>query len=199
MPRTQALLRTHTHLGPGSGRFTRKRVSCHAQAPIQGGVRLNPLWQTPLHARLARPWPEHAAPHSSPLFALRPRSTWVSKPANGSPGREAQRGGAPGPACAQGSPVRCGCARCRQARPAAVVCARTHTSTRVQRCLRSAHTQLAQLPYPPAPPPTRPPFVTCDLSFQRSFGQLKIVNRPTPQTSALFSGPHGLSRSLGTS
>ena len=57
----------------------------------------------------------------------------------------------------------------------------------------------AQLPYPPAPPPTRPPFVTCDLSFQRSFGQLKIVNRPTPQTSDLFSGPHGLSGSLGTS
>ena len=96
------------------------------------------------------------------------------------------------PACAQGSPVRCGCARCRQARPAAVVRARTHTSTRAQRCLRSAHTQLAQLPYPQAPPPSRPP-------FQHSFGQLKIVNRPTPQTSALFSGPHGLSGSLGTS
>ena len=79
-------------------------------------------------------------------------SKHLGKPANGSPGREAQRGGAPGPACAQGSPVRCGCARCRQARPAAVVRARTHTSTRAQRCLRSAHTQLAQLPYPPAPP-----------------------------------------------
>ena len=92
----------------------------------------------------------------------------------------------------QGSPVRCGCARCSQARPAAVVRARTHTSTRAQRCLRSAHTQLAQLPYPPAPP--RPV-----LPFQHSFGQLKIVNRPTPQTSALFSGPHGLSGSLGTS
>jgi hypothetical protein len=126
-------------------------------------------------------------------------SKHLGKPANCSPGREAQRGGAPGPACLQGSPVRCGCARCRQARPAAVVRARTHTSTRAQRCLRSAHTQLAQLPYPPAPPPTRPPFVTCDLSFQRSFGQLKIVNRPTPQSSALFSGPHGLSGSLGTS
>ena len=61
-----------------------------------------------------------------------------------------------------------------------VVSAHTHTSTRAQRCLRSAHTQLAQMPYPPAPPPPRPPFVTCDLSFQRSFGQLKIVNRPTP-------------------
>jgi hypothetical protein len=54
--------------------------------------------------------------------------------------------------CAQGSPGRCGCARCRQARPAAVVRARTHTSIRAQRHLRSAHTQLAQLPYPPAPP-----------------------------------------------
>jgi hypothetical protein len=73
--------------------------------------------------------------------------------------------------CAQGSQGRCGCAQCRQARPAAVVCARTHTSTHVQRCasthtqapvrtrthtstraqrrLREAHTQLAQLPYPP--------------------------------------------------
>ena len=94
----------------------------------------------------------------------------MGKSANGSPGREAQRGGAPGPACAQGSPVRCGCARCRQVRPAAVVRAHTHTSTRAQRCLRSAHTQLAQLPYPPAPPPPRPP-------FQHSFGQLKIVNQ----------------------
>ena len=140
--------------------------------------------------RRTLPWPAHAAPRSSPLFAPRPRSTWI--PANGSPGREAQRGGAAGPACAQGWPVRCGGARCRQARPAAVVRAHTHTSTRAQRCLRSAHTQLAQLPYPPAPPPPR-------LPFQRSFGQLKIVNRPTPQTSALFSGPHGLRGSLGTS
>ena len=119
-------------------------------------------------------------------------SKHLGKPANCLPGREAQRGGAPGPVCAQGSPVRGGCARCRQARPAAVVRAHTHTSTRAQRCLRSAHTQLAQLPYPPDPPPPRPP-------FQHSFGQLKIVNRPTPQTSALFSGPHGLSGSLGTS
>ncbi len=121
-----------------------------------------------------------------------PSSKHLDKPANCSPGREAQRGGVAGPACAQGSQVRCGCAQCRQARPAAVVRVRTHTSTRAQRCLRSAHTQLAQLPYPLAPPQTRPP-------FQHSFGQLKIVNRPTPQTSALFSGPHGLSGSLGTS
>jgi hypothetical protein len=34
--------------------------------------------------------------------------------------------------CAQGSPGRCGCARCRQARPAAVVRAHTHTSTRAR-------------------------------------------------------------------
>ena len=119
-------------------------------------------------------------------------SKHLGKPANGSSGREAQRGGAAGPACAQGLPVRCGCARYRQVRPAAVVRARTHTNTYAQRCLWSVHTQLAQLPYPPDPPPTRPP-------FQHSFGQLKIVNRPTPQTSSLFSGPHGLSGSLGTS
>jgi hypothetical protein len=43
-------------------------------------------------------------------------------------------------------------------RPAVVVRARTHTSTRAQRCLRSVHTQLAQLSYPPAPFQTRPPF-----------------------------------------
>jgi len=35
LPLTQALLRTHTHLGPGSGRLTRKRVSCHAQATTE--------------------------------------------------------------------------------------------------------------------------------------------------------------------
>ena len=110
----------------------------------------------------------------------------LGKPANGSPGRESQRGGAAGPACAQGSPVRCGYARCRQARHTAVVRAHTHTSTRAQRCLRSAHTQLAQLPYPPAPPPPSPP-------FQHSFGQLKIVNRPTPTNFGLvFRSPRTL-------
>ena len=163
--------------------------------PGGGGLEQYPF-ESPLCARLARPCPAHAVPRSSPLFAPIPRSTWVSL-------RTARQVVTPNVeelrVCAQGSPVRCGCARCRQARPAAVVRAHTHTSTRAQRCLRSAHTQLAQLPYPPDPPPTCPPFVTCDLSFQRSFGQLKIVNRPTPQTSALFSGPHGLSGSLGTS
>jgi hypothetical protein len=187
LPRTQALLRTHTHLGPGSGQLTLKRVSCHAQ----GGVPTRHSVSTPPWGGGPRPARARAAPAQLTSFCPAP-SKHLGKPANGSPGREAQRGGAPGPACAQGSPVRCGCARCRQARPAAVVRARTHTSTRAQRCLRSAHTQLAQLPYPPAPPPPR-------LPFQRSFGQLKIVNRPTPQTSALFSGPHGLSGSLGTS
>ena len=160
-----------------------------------GGTRRRPIRVTPprtTRAALAGA----RCPAQLTSFCPAP-SKHLGKPANGSPGREAQRGGAPGPACAQGSPVRCGCARCRQARPAAVVRARTHTSTRAQRCLRSAHTQLAQLPYPPAPPPPR-------LPFQRSFGQLKIVNRPTPQTSALFSGPptqshKKLSGSLGTS
>jgi len=155
-----------------------------------GGTRRRPIRVTPprtTRAALAGA----RCPVQLTSFCSAP-SKHLDKPANGSPGREAQRGGAAGPACAQGSPVRCGCARCRQARPAAVVRAHTHTSTRAQRCLRSAHTQLAQLPYPPAPPPPR-------LPFQHSFGQLKIVNCPTPQTSALFSGPHGLSGSLGTS
>jgi hypothetical protein len=187
LPRTQALLRTHTHLGPGSGRLTLKRVSCHAQ----GGGADQALGRPPPLGGATAPSTRPRSPAQHTSFCPAP-SKHLGKPANGSPGREAQRGGAPGPACAQGPPVRCGCARCRQARPAAVVRAHTHTSTRAQRCLRSAHTQLAQLPYPPAPPPPR-------LPFQRSFGQLKIVNRPTPQTSALFSGPHGLSGSLGTS
>jgi hypothetical protein len=192
LPRTQALLRTHTHLGPGSGRLTLKRVSCHAQGgvPTRHSVGTPPWGGPPLPAR-ARAAPRPRSPAQLTSFCPAP-SKHLGKPANCSPGREAQRGRAPGPACAQGSPVRCGCARCRQARPAAVVRAHTHTSTRAQRCLRSAHTQLAQLPYPPAPPPPR-------LPFQHSFGQLKIVNCPTPQTSALFSGPHGLSGSLGTS
>ena len=154
--------------------------------PYRGDVRLNHLWRTPLRERLARPWSVHAAPRSSLLFAPLPRSTWVSL-------RTARQvvkpncGGAAGPACPQGLPVRCGCARYRQVRPAAVVRARTHTNTYAQRCLWSVHTQLAQLPYPPDPPPTRPP-------FQHSFGQLKIVNRPTPQSSALFQSDWQLPR-----
>ena len=35
-------------------------------------------FESPLRARLARPCPAHAVPRSSPLFAQRPRSTWVS-------------------------------------------------------------------------------------------------------------------------
>jgi len=118
-------------------RFSYNRHERHC-----GGVVAQDLSDRPPQVQLARSWPAHAVPRSSPLFAPCPRSTWVNL-ANGSPGREAQRGGAPGPACAQESQVRCGCARCRQARPAAVVRACTHTSTHAQRCLRSAHTQLA--------------------------------------------------------
>jgi hypothetical protein len=74
LPRTQALLRTHTHLGPGSGRFTLKRVSCHAQGggPTRHSVGPPPWGGAPRPARA------RAAPRSSPLFAPRPRSTWVS-------------------------------------------------------------------------------------------------------------------------
>ena len=136
-------------------------------------------FESPLRARLAA-LPGARCPAQLTSFCPAP-SKHLGKSANGSPGREAQRGGAPGLRTRITGQVR---VRAMQAR--------THTSTRAQRCLRSAHTQLAQLPYPPAPPPPR-------LPFQRSFGQLKIVNRPTPQTSALFSGPHGLSGSLGTS
>jgi len=116
------------------------------------------------HARLARPPPPietRAAlagarcPAQLTSFCPAP-SKHLGKPANGSPGRESQRGGAPGPACAQGSPVRCGCAQCRQARPSAVVRAHTHTSTRAQRCLRSAHTQLGLRSCPTLRLPPRP-------------------------------------------
>ena len=41
-------------------------------------ARVGGVWRTTLRARLSLPWPAHAAPRSSPLFALRPRSTWVS-------------------------------------------------------------------------------------------------------------------------
>ena len=117
----------HTHLGPGRGRLTRKRVSCHAQTLIQGGVWLNPLWHTPLRTTLAT---LAGARCSAKLTSFCPEpSKHLGKPANGSPGREAQRGGTAGPACAQGSPVRCGYTGCRQATPAAVVRARTHTSS----------------------------------------------------------------------
>ena len=85
-------------------------------------------FESPLRARLAA-LPGARCPAQLTSFCPAP-SKHLGKPANGSPGREAQRGGAAGPACAQGSPVRCGCARCRQAGPAAVVRTRTHTSTR---------------------------------------------------------------------
>jgi hypothetical protein len=52
----------------------------------------------------------------------------------------------------------------------APVRANTHTSTRAQRSLQSAHTQLAQLPYPPAPPPA-PSFFRSPRTL-RVFGDL---------------------------
>ena len=64
--------------------------------------------------------------------------------------------------------------------------AHTHKHPRTEMPAVGSHaTCAAALPsgYPPDP----------SSLCQRSFGQLKIVNRPTPQTSALFSGPHGLS------
>ena len=131
-----------------------------------GGVSLTYSRQTPLlghrrgHARA------RAVPRSSPLFAQRPRSTWVSLQTARQVVKTTMEELRARPVH-MGSLVRCGCALRTQAGQTrtGVVRARTHTSTRAQRCLRSVHTQLAQLPYPPAPPPTRPPFVTCDLPF----------------------------------
>ena len=73
-----------------------------------GGTRTRPIRVTPprtTRAALAGA----RCPAQLTSFCPAP-SKHLGKPANGSPGREAQRGGAPGPACAQGSPVRCGCA-----------------------------------------------------------------------------------------
>jgi hypothetical protein len=122
----------HAHSpGPGSCRLTRKRVSCHAQAPIQGGVRLNPLWRTPLRARLARPWPAHAAPRSSALFASRPRSTWVSR-------RTARQVVKPNVEELRARPAhkdrRSGAGACDAGRPDPQLwCARTHTQAPAHR------------------------------------------------------------------
>ncbi len=72
------------------------------------------------------------APALSQLTSFCPApSKHLGKPANGSPGRADQRGAAPGPACSH--LVRCGCALRRQARPARVWCARTHTQAPVHR------------------------------------------------------------------
>jgi hypothetical protein len=115
-------------------------------------------------------------------------SKHLDKPANGSPGREAQRGGAPGPACAQGSPVRCGCARCRQARPAAVVRAHTHKHPRTEMPAVGSHaTCAAALPSgsPPAPSSLSTQFRTvenCQLSNPTNFG---LVFR-SPRTLRVF-------------
>jgi len=43
-----------------------------------GGVVAQDLRDCPPQSRLALPWPAHAVPRSSPLFAPRPRNTWVS-------------------------------------------------------------------------------------------------------------------------
>ena len=54
-------------------RFSYNRHERHC-----GGVVTQDLRDRPPQSRLARPWPAHAVPHSSPLFAPRTRSTWVS-------------------------------------------------------------------------------------------------------------------------
>ena len=70
--------RTLTWVPGVVGSHAKESAAMH-RLPYRGGVRLNPLCRTPLRALLARPWPAHAAPRSSPLFARRPRSTWVSR------------------------------------------------------------------------------------------------------------------------
>ena len=141
--------------------------------------------RTPHRARLARPWPAHAAPCSSPLFAPRPRSTWISR-------RTARQVVKPNVEELRARPAhkdhRSGAGARDAGRPDPQLwCARTHTSTRAQRCLRSAHTQLAQLPYPPAPP--RPVLSTqfwtvenCQPSNPTNFG---LVFR-SPRTLRVF-------------
>ena len=106
------------------------------------GTRTRPIRVTPPRTTRAA-LPGARCPAQLTSFCPSP-SKHLGKSANGSPGREAQRGGAPGPACAQGSPVRCGCARCRQARPAAVGawvrgCARTHPGSARASCVPQLH------------------------------------------------------------
>ena len=102
--------------------------------------------RTPLRARLARPWPAHAAQRSSPLFAPRPRSTWVSR-------QTARQVVKPNVEELRARPAhkdRLSGAGARDAgRPDPQLwCARTHTQAPAhwQRCQRSAHTQLRICP-----------------------------------------------------
>jgi hypothetical protein len=123
-----------------------------------------------LRARLARPWPAHAAPRSSPLFAQRPRSTWVSR-------RTARQVVKPNVEELR-DPAKRASAGARDAgRPDPQLwCARTHTQAPAHRdaCGRLTRS-LRSCPTLRLPPPPRPP-------SQHSFGQL---------------GPHRLSGSLG--
>ena len=164
-------------------RFSYNRHERHC-----GGVVAQVLRDHPPQARLTRPWPAHAVPRSSPLFAQRPRSTWVSlqtacqvvKPNVEELRARTRITGQVLVLVMQAGQTRsCG------------VRARTHKHPHTEMPVVGSHATCAAA-LPSGSPPTHPAFVTCDLSFQRSFGQLKIVNRPTPQTSALFSGPHRL-------
>ena len=158
-------------------------------------------FESPLRARLARPCPAHAVPRSSPLFAPRPRSTWVSlrtarqvvKPnveeLRARPARKDHLSGAGARDAGRSDPqllVR-GC-----------VDVRAHTrEAREPRAYRSC------TPLPPALPSSSSsalhlPLRTTTEPIQ-SVTRNRKMNCPTPQTSALFSGPHGLSGSLGTS
>jgi hypothetical protein len=70
---------TTPHESIAGHRFSYNRL----RASRGGGTRTRPIRLTPprtAHSThpSARPWPAHAAPRSSPLFAPRPRSTWVS-------------------------------------------------------------------------------------------------------------------------
>jgi hypothetical protein len=186
LPRTQALLRTHTHLGPGSGQLTLKRVSCHAQ----GGVPTRHSVSTPPWGGGPRPARARAAPRSSPLFAPRPRSTWVSLRTARQVVKPTWRSSGPGLRTRITGQVRVRAMQAGQTRSCGAR-AHTHKHPRTEMPAVGSHATCAAALPSGSPPPRLP--------FQRSFGQLKIVNRPTPQTSALFSGPHGLSGSLGTS
>ena len=177
-------------------RFSYNRHERHC-----GGVVAQDLRDRPPQALLARSWPAHAVPRNSPLLAPRPRSTWVSlrtarqvvKPnveeLRARPARKDHLSGAGVRDAGRPDPqllVR-GC-----------VDVRAHTrEAREPRAYRSC------TPLPPALPSSSSsalhlPLRTTTEPIQ-SVTRNRKMNCPTPQTSALFSGPHGLSGSLGTS
>ena len=148
-------------------------------------------FESPLRARLARPCPAHAVPRSSPLFAPRPRSTWVSL-------RTARQVVKPNVEELRARPARITCqvrVRTMQAGQTRSCGARAHTHKhpRTEMPAVGSHAICAAALTSGSPP------APSSLSTQFRTVENCQLSNPTNKTSALFSGPHGLSGSLGTS